>query len=75
MVAIGLIEVMVIGAKVLEALKERNCYGCGNKNHFVDDCPKAKMRKAFVGGAWSHSDDGDQIEKDATCLMAIGSQK
>ncbi|GKA63726.1 hypothetical protein Tco_0763332, partial [Tanacetum coccineum] len=52
-----------------------NCYGYGSKNYFVDNCPKAKMRKAFVGGAWSHSDDGDQIEKDATCLMAIGSQK
>ncbi|GKB23540.1 DUF4219 domain-containing protein [Tanacetum coccineum] len=51
---------------------KHNCYGCGSKNHFVDDCPKAKMKKAFVGGAWSDSEDGDQIEKDATCLMAIG---
>ncbi|GKC47543.1 UBN2 domain-containing protein, partial [Tanacetum coccineum] len=63
------------GAKVLEALKERNCYGCGSKNHFIDDCPRAKVKKAFVGGAWSDSDDSGQIEKDATCLMAIGLQK
>ncbi|GKB14153.1 DUF4219 domain-containing protein, partial [Tanacetum coccineum] len=54
---------------------KRNCYGCGSKNHFIDDCPKAKMKKALVGGAWSDSEDGDQMEKDATCLMVIGSQK
>ncbi|GJV10834.1 hypothetical protein Tco_1352375 [Tanacetum coccineum] len=36
---------------------------------------KAKMKKAFFGGAWSDSEDGDKLEKDATCLMAIGSQK
>ncbi|GKA55381.1 putative nuclease HARBI1 isoform X1 [Tanacetum coccineum] len=54
---------------------KRNCYGCGSKNHFVDDCPKAKIKKAFVGGAWSDSEDGDQMEKDATCRMAIGLQK
>ncbi|GKE10752.1 hypothetical protein Tco_1414303 [Tanacetum coccineum] len=30
---------------------KRNCYGCGNKNHFFDDCLKAKMKKAFFGGA------------------------
>ncbi|GJZ92592.1 hypothetical protein Tco_0664657, partial [Tanacetum coccineum] len=40
-----------------------------------NDCPKAKMKKVFVGGAWSDNKDGDQMEKDATCLMAIGSQK
>ncbi|GJT74112.1 putative ribonuclease H-like domain-containing protein, partial [Tanacetum coccineum] len=30
---------------------KRNCYGCGSKNHFVDDCPKEKMKKAFFGEA------------------------
>ncbi|GJW92332.1 hypothetical protein Tco_0169885 [Tanacetum coccineum] len=54
---------------------KHNCYGCGSKNHFIDDYPKAKMKKALVGGAWSDSEDGDQMEKDATCLMVIGSQK
>nr|GEY09472.1 hypothetical protein [Tanacetum cinerariifolium] len=46
-----------------------------SKNHFVDDCPKAKMKKALVGGAWIDSEDGDQMDKDATCLMAISLQK
>nr|GEU68558.1 hypothetical protein [Tanacetum cinerariifolium] len=54
---------------------KRNCYGCGSKNHFIDDCLKAKMKKAFFGRAWSDSIDGDQMEKDATCLMVIRSQK
>ncbi|GJX17301.1 putative ribonuclease H-like domain-containing protein [Tanacetum coccineum] len=48
--------------------RERSCYGCGRKNHFIDDCPRAKVKKAFVGGAWSNSEDGDQIEKGATYL-------
>ncbi|GJS84579.1 UBN2 domain-containing protein [Tanacetum coccineum] len=26
---------------------KHNCYVCGSKNHFVDDCPKAKMKKAL----------------------------
>ncbi|GJV81336.1 reverse transcriptase domain-containing protein [Tanacetum coccineum] len=46
-----------------------------SKNYFIDDCPKAKMKKAFFGEAWSDSKDGDQMEKEAKCLMAIGSQK
>ncbi|GJZ67727.1 reverse transcriptase domain-containing protein, partial [Tanacetum coccineum] len=54
---------------------KRNCYGCGSKNHFIDDYPKVKMKKAFFGGAWSDSKDGDQMGKDATCLMVISSQK
>nr|GEX33498.1 hypothetical protein [Tanacetum cinerariifolium] len=47
----------------------RNCYGCGIKNHFIDECLNEKMRKAFVCGSWSDSEDGDQMEKDVTCLM------
>nr|GEX41553.1 hypothetical protein [Tanacetum cinerariifolium] len=39
--------------------RERSCYGCGSKNHFVDDCPRAKVIKAFFGGALSDSEDGD----------------
>nr|GEU87108.1 hypothetical protein [Tanacetum cinerariifolium] len=30
---------------------KRNCYGCNNKNNFIDDCPKAKIKKVFFGGA------------------------
>ncbi|GJY04015.1 hypothetical protein Tco_0369955 [Tanacetum coccineum] len=39
--------------------RERNYYGYGSNKHFVDDCQKAKEKKAFVGGALSDSDDGD----------------
>nr|GEU30676.1 putative reverse transcriptase domain-containing protein [Tanacetum cinerariifolium] len=52
-----------------------NCYGCGSKNHFVDDCPKAEMKNVFFGGVWSDSEDNDQMEKDATYLMEIGLEK
>ncbi|GJV74840.1 hypothetical protein Tco_1506424 [Tanacetum coccineum] len=55
--------------------RERSCYGCSSKNHFVDDCPRAKVKKAFIGGFLSDSKGGDKIKKDATCLMAIGLQK
>nr|GEU80974.1 retrovirus-related Pol polyprotein from transposon TNT 1-94 [Tanacetum cinerariifolium] len=54
---------------------KHNYYDCSSKNHFVDDFSKAKMKKVFVDGAWSDSEDGDQMEKDATCLMAIDLQK
>ncbi|GJR34021.1 UBN2 domain-containing protein [Tanacetum coccineum] len=39
--------------------RERRCYGCGSKNHFVDDCLRAKVKKAFISGAWSDSNDDD----------------
>ncbi|GJR78412.1 hypothetical protein Tco_0149197 [Tanacetum coccineum] len=31
--------------------------------------------KAFVGGAWCDSEDGDKHQNDATCLMEIDSQE
>ena len=31
---------------------------------------QAKKNKAFVGGAWSDSEDDEQPPKEATCLMA-----
>ncbi|GJY35578.1 hypothetical protein Tco_0420956, partial [Tanacetum coccineum] len=34
-----------------------------------------KENKDFVHGAWSDSEDGDQKEKNKTCLMALGSQR
>ncbi|GKB13085.1 hypothetical protein Tco_0847008 [Tanacetum coccineum] len=51
--------------------QEHSCYGCSSKNHFVDDFQKAKEKKTFVAGAWSDSDDSDQIKKDTTYLMEI----
>ncbi|GKA91439.1 hypothetical protein Tco_0813309 [Tanacetum coccineum] len=47
--------------------------GNRDKNHFISDTPHPKENKAFVGGAWSDSEDGDQLKNDATCLMAIDS--
>ncbi|GKC07940.1 hypothetical protein Tco_0999550 [Tanacetum coccineum] len=34
-----------------------------------------KENKAFVGRAWSDSEDGDEPQNDATCLMGIDSQE
>ncbi|GJV03191.1 putative reverse transcriptase domain-containing protein, partial [Tanacetum coccineum] len=38
---------------VVSSRQEHSCYSCGSKNHFLDDCPRAKVKKASVGGAWS----------------------
>ncbi|GJW38966.1 hypothetical protein Tco_0064811 [Tanacetum coccineum] len=55
--------------------RQRGCYNCGNKNHFIDDFPKSKRNKAFFGGSWSDSDDGNKPQNNATCLMAFESQE
>ncbi|GKD34461.1 hypothetical protein Tco_1249970 [Tanacetum coccineum] len=34
-----------------------------------------KKKKAFIGGAWSDSIDGNEPQKDTTYLMAINSQE
>nr|GEV14332.1 hypothetical protein [Tanacetum cinerariifolium] len=45
------------------------------KGHFASEFTKPKENKAFVGRAWSDSEDGDEAQNDATCLMAIDSQE
>ncbi|GKD48058.1 retrovirus-related pol polyprotein from transposon TNT 1-94, partial [Tanacetum coccineum] len=55
--------------------QKRGCYNCGEEGHFIGECPKPKENKAFVGRAWSDSEDGNKPQKDATCLMAIDSQE
>lgn len=50
--------------------RSQACYNCGEKGHFMNEYPKPKVNKAFVGGAWSDSEDEEQPTQDATCLMA-----
>ncbi|GJZ39336.1 retrovirus-related pol polyprotein from transposon TNT 1-94, partial [Tanacetum coccineum] len=44
-------------------------------SHFVGECRKPKENKAFIGGAWSDSEDDDEHQNDTTCIMAIDSQE
>ncbi|GJT43109.1 hypothetical protein Tco_0951824 [Tanacetum coccineum] len=46
-----------------------------DKGHFIDECLKPKENKAFVRGAWSDSEDGDEPQNDATCLMVVDTQE
>ncbi|GJR13403.1 putative RNA-directed DNA polymerase [Tanacetum coccineum] len=34
------------------------CYNYGIEGHFTSECRKPKENKAFIGGAWSDSEDG-----------------
>ncbi|GKA61919.1 zf-CCHC domain-containing protein [Tanacetum coccineum] len=49
------------GDKGGESSKQKGaCYYCGIEGHFTSECRKPKENKAFVGGVWSDSKDGDE---------------
>ncbi|GKF13583.1 hypothetical protein Tco_0055045 [Tanacetum coccineum] len=55
--------------------KKGACYNYGIEGPFASEYRKPKENKAFMRGAWSDSEDGDEHQNDATCLMAIDSQE
>ncbi|GKD44184.1 hypothetical protein Tco_1268829 [Tanacetum coccineum] len=56
---------------------DRKCFKCGDPNHFISDHLKHSYndQKAFVGGAWSDNDEGEDLKKDEICLMAHDSNE
>ncbi|GKG04838.1 zf-CCHC domain-containing protein, partial [Tanacetum coccineum] len=40
--------------------KKGACYNCGVEGHFASERRKPKENKAFIRGAWSDSEDGDE---------------
>ncbi|GKA55945.1 retrovirus-related pol polyprotein from transposon TNT 1-94 [Tanacetum coccineum] len=58
---------------------KRNCFRCGDPNHFIGECPKSSRsnnQEAFIGGAWSDSGkDEEETAKDETCLVAQASNE
>ncbi|GJY54155.1 zf-CCHC domain-containing protein [Tanacetum coccineum] len=58
---------------------ERKCFKCGDLNHLIGECPKQlkyQNQRAFVGGAWSDSDDDEEEKtKDKKYLMAKDSNE
>ncbi|GJW49819.1 hypothetical protein Tco_0091170 [Tanacetum coccineum] len=55
--------------------KKGACYNFRIEGHFTSEYRKPKEHKAFVRGAWINSEDDDEHQNDATCLMAIDTQE
>ncbi|GJZ98358.1 hypothetical protein Tco_0670811 [Tanacetum coccineum] len=58
---------------------EEYAMACGDPNHLIGECPKQlkyQNQRAFVGGAWSDSDDDEEEKtKDEKWLMAKDSNE
>ncbi|GKF95718.1 zf-CCHC domain-containing protein, partial [Tanacetum coccineum] len=58
---------------------ERKCFMCRDSNNLIGECPKQlkyQNQRAFVGGAWSDSDnDEEEKTKDEKYLMAKDSNE
>ncbi|GKA33471.1 hypothetical protein Tco_0719900 [Tanacetum coccineum] len=63
----------------INTTSERKCFNCGDPNNLIGECPKQlkyQNQRAFVGGAWSDSDDDEEEKtKDEKCLMAKDSNE
>ncbi|XP_071731574.1 uncharacterized protein [Rutidosis leptorrhynchoides] len=49
----------------------RKCFGFGDPNQLISECPQRKNEKAFLRGAWDGEENETQEEGKETCLMAI----
>ncbi|GJY41595.1 hypothetical protein Tco_0428865 [Tanacetum coccineum] len=49
--------------------KKEACYNFGIDGHFASEYINPKENKAFLRGAWSDSEDGDEHQNNATCIM------
>nr|GEZ33809.1 hypothetical protein [Tanacetum cinerariifolium] len=64
------------GNKGGESLKKKGVgYNCEIEAHFASECKMSKETKAFVRGAWSGNEDGDEHQNGETYLMEIKSQE
>ncbi|GKA33777.1 DUF4219 domain-containing protein [Tanacetum coccineum] len=55
--------------------QNRGCNNWGEEGHFISECPKPKENKAFIRGALSDSEDDNEPQNNATCLMEFESQE
>nr|GEY36005.1 hypothetical protein [Tanacetum cinerariifolium] len=78
MMPIGLEDATKIALVTKEVKAQRKKgvgYNCEIEAHFASECKMSKETKAFVRGAWSGNEDGDEHQNGETCLMEIKSQE
>nr|GEW12144.1 hypothetical protein [Tanacetum cinerariifolium] len=65
---------IVLGIKEAKSKdKSMNAIIAREEGHFIGEYPKPKEKNGNVGGAWSDSEDDNELQKDAT--MALDSQE